>query len=134
MSVEIDVPVVICATRKKSVTEVERYEDENGNTILVETLWRNGEFQITPASEYEVNYINENLGDKDGSEFDINTFIEWEMQGTFDGCSMDFRGDTEKIEEAQEDDDFYYHTWLEENGYEHVDTEYYIYNGIELVE
>jgi len=133
--IPIDKPVLVRAKNKKSLVEVERYEDENYNEITVTTLWRNGEFQITCDSLKEARLLQDYFNCKDGTEINLyEEFSDVEMCGTFDGISVDFEGDCELLEEAQEtDDDFYYSTWLEENGYEHTDTEYYIYGPVEYV-
>lgn len=124
--IPINEPVIVCAKNKKSVVEVERYEKDY-NEIIVTTLWRNGEFKITCEGLGEARLLEEYFNCKDGTEINLyEEFSDVEMQGTFDGISVDFDGDTELLEEAQEDDDFYYSSWLEDNGYEHVDTEYFI--------
>lgn len=124
--------VLVCAKNKKSLVEVERYEDGNYNEITVTTLWRNGEFLITCDNLKDARQLEEYFNCKDDTEINLyEEFSDVEMQGTFDGISVDFGGDCELLEEAQEnDDDFYYSTWLEDNGYEHVDTEYYIYGPV----
>lgn len=129
--IPIDEPVIICAKNKKSVVEVERYEKDY-NEIIVRTLWRNAEFKITCEGLGEARLLEEYFNCKEGTEIDLyGEFSDVEMQGTFDGIGVDFDGDTELLEEAQEnDEDFYYSTWLEDNGYEHVDTEYFIYGPV----
>lgn len=129
--IPIGEPVLICAKHKKSLIEVERYENDY-NEIIVTTLWRNGEFQITCEGLAEARLLEEYFNCKEGKEINLyEEFSDVEMHGTFDGISVDFDGDCEELEEAQEnDEDFYYSTWLEENGYEHVDTEYFIYGPV----
>lgn len=129
--IEVDKSYVIEARWKKRVSEVEFYE-KNDDVILYDTLWRNGEFRVTPATQGECDYIQKfiDLEDDSFDEFDLNTFYEMEMDGTFDGISTDFRGDiTEEIQDELEDSELSVHEYLtEELGYEHTDTEYYI-NG-----
>lgn len=133
--IPLDEQVLICAKHKKSLVEREIYE-KDGDELFVDTLWRNGEFAITCHALSEARLLEDHFKTTDHNmELCLNDhFDEWEMHGTFDGCSMDFYGDgSEEIEQAQEegDDDWYYHTWLEENGWEQVDTKYYIYGGVE---
>jgi len=131
--IPIDEPVLIRAKNKKSVVEVERYQRDD-DEILVSTLWRNGEFSITCTSLKEARFLQEMFNQKDPVEVNLNYFEDWEMLGTFDGISVDFLGDSEDITEAQErEDDFAYWSWLEENGWEHIDTEYFIYGAVEYV-
>ena len=135
--IEIDKSYIIEARFKKRVTEVEFYENAD-NTILYDTLWRNGEFRVTPATEGECNYIQKfiDLDEDSFEEFDLNTFYEMEMEGTFDGCSTDFRGDiTEELQDEIYDSDLSVHEYLtEELDYEHTDTEYYINGPIDVRE
>lgn len=131
--IEVDKCYVIEARWKKRVSEVEFYEKDD-DVILYDTLWRNGEFRVTPATQGECDYIQRfiDLEDDSFDEFDLNTFYEMEMDGTFDGISTDFRGDiTEELEDQiyVGTGELSVHEYLtEELGYEHTDTEYYI-NG-----
>ena len=135
--IEIDKSYIIEARFKKRVSEVEFYEKDN-DTILYDTLWRNGEFRVTPATEGECNYIQKfiDLDEDSFDEFDLNTFYDMEMSGTFDGISTDFRGDvTEELEDQiyVGTGELSVHEYLtEELGYEHTDTEYYINGPIDV--
>ena len=134
--IEINKHYIIEARFKKRVTEVEFYE-KNDDTILYDTLWRNGEFRIVPATTGECEYIQKfiDLYEDSFEEFDLNTFYEMEMDGTFDGCSTDFRGDiTEELQEEIYESDLSVHEFLEELDYEHTDTEYYINGPIDVRE
>lgn len=139
MNIEIDKSYIIEARFKKRVSEVEFYEKDN-DTILYDTLWRNGEFRVTPATEGECNYIQKfiDLDEDSFDEFDLNTFYDMEMSGTFDGISTDFRGDvTEELEDQiyVGTGEISVHEYLtEELGYEHTDTEYYINGPIDVRE
>ena len=84
--IEIGKHYIIEARFKKRVTEVEFYE-KNDDTILYDTLWRNGEFRIEPATQGECEYIQKfiDLDEDSFEEFDLNTFYSMEMDGTFDG-------------------------------------------------
>lgn len=135
--IEIDKHYIIEARFKKRVTEVEFYE-KNDDTILYDTLWRNGEFRIAPATQGECDYIQKfiDLDEDSFEEFDLNTFYSMEMDGTFDGCSTDFRGDiTEELEDEINESDLSVHEYLTEDlEYEHTDTEYYINGPIDVRE
>lgn len=139
MNIEIDKSYIIEARFKKRVSEVEFYEKDD-DTILYDTLWRNGEFRVTPATEGECNYIQKfiDLDEDSFDEFDLNTFYDMEMSGTFDGISTDFRGDvTEELEDQiyVGTGELSVHEYLtEELGYEHTDTEYYINGPIDVRE
>jgi hypothetical protein len=135
--IEIGKHYIIEARFKKRVTEVEFYE-KNDDTILYDTLWRNGEFRIEPATTGECEYIQKfiDLDEDSFEEFDLNTFYSMEMDGTFDGCSTDFRGDiTEELQEEIDESDLSVYEYLtEELEYEHTDTEYYINGPIDVRE
>ena len=134
--IEIGKQYIVEARFKKRVTEVEFYEN-NDNTILYDTLWRNGEFRIEPSTQGECDYIQKfiDLDEDSFEEFDLNTFYSMEMEGTFDGCSTDFRGDiTEELQEEIYESDLSVHEFLEELDYEHTDTEYYINGPIDVRE
>jgi hypothetical protein len=139
MNIEIDKSYIIEARFKKRVSEVEFYEKDD-DTILYDTLWRNGEFRVIPATEGECNYIQKfiDLDEDSFDEFDLNTFYDMEMSGTFDGISTDFRGDvTEELEDQiyVGTGELSVHEYLtEELGYEHTDTEYYINGPIDVRE
>jgi len=135
--IEIDKHYIIESRFKKRVTEVEFYE-KNDDTILYDTLWRNGEFRVVPATQGECDYIQKfiDLDENSYDEFDLNTFYSMEMEGTFDGCSTDFRGDiTEDLQEQIDESDLSVYEYLtEELDYEHTDTEYYINGPIDVEE
>ena len=137
--IEIDKHYVIEARFKKRVSEVEFYEKDD-DTILYDTLWRNGEFRVTPATQGECDYIQKfiDLDEDSFDEFDLNTFYDMEMDGTFDGISTDFRGDiTEELEDQiyVGTGELSVHEYLtEELDYEHTDTEYYINGPIDVRE
>ena len=137
MNIEIDKSYIIEARFKKRVSEVEFYEKDD-DTILYDTLWRNGEFKVTPATEGECNYIQKfiDLDENSFDEFDLNTFYDMEMYGTFDGISADFRGDmTMDLEDEVLSSELSVHEYLtEELDYEHTDTEYYINGPIDVRE
>ena len=137
MNIEIGKHYIIEASFKKRVTEVEFYK-KNDETILFDTLWRNGEFRIEPTLQGECDYIQKFIDlDKDShDEFDLNVFVSMEMEGTFDGCSTHFRGNiTKDLQDQIYESDLSVHEYLtEELKYEHTDTEYYINGPIDVRE
>lgn len=133
--IPLDEPVVICAKNKKSVVEVEYWQKIDGDDeICITTLWRNGEFSITCRTLHEARYLENLFNTKEQDKTELGFFEDWEMLGTFDGISTDFDGDCELLIEAEENEpDFYYPQWLEENGWDHIDTQYYIYGAVQYV-
>ena len=123
---------------KKTSRRFSTYINENDETILFDTLWRNGEFRIEPTLQGECDYIQKFIDlDKDShDEFDLNVFVSMEMEGTFDGCSTYFRGNiTKDLQDQIYESDLSVHEYLtEELKYEHTDTEYYINGPIDVRE
>lgn len=138
IEIEIGKEYLVEHAIKKSVTEVETYEKEY-DTLQITTLWRGGEFVVTPQTEEEVDLLEQFQDGVEGETLCMNDFEEMEMSGTFDGCSEDFSGDVpenfdEELEKAWDEDDLSRHEYLEENGWDHTDTEYFIYGQIEVSE
>ena len=138
IEIEIGKEYLVEHAIKKSVTEVETYEKEY-DTLQITTLWRGGEFVVTPQTEEEEDLLEQFQDGVEGESLCMNDFEEMEMSGTFDGCSEDFSGDVpenfdEELEKAWDDDDLSRHEYLEENGWDHTDTEYFIYGQIEVSE
>ena len=134
--IEIGKEYIVENAIKKSVIEVETYE-KGYDTLLVETLWRGGEFVVTPQDEEEAQLLRDFEDGVDGQTLNMSSFQEMEMSGTFDGCSEDYTGDVpenfdELLEEAWDKDDMCRHEYLEENGWDQTNTEYYIYGQIEI--
>jgi len=133
--VKIGEKYIVEARFKKRVSQVEFFEDSDGKEILYDTVWRNGEFLIEPKSEHEVKYIQKfiDLPESSFEEFDLNSFEEAEMRGTFDACSDDFRGDiTNEIRDSIDDSGQTVYEYLTENDWDHNDTEYYITGSIDV--
>ena len=138
IEIEIGKEYLVEHAIKKSVTEVETYEKEY-DTLQITTLWRGGEFVVTPQTEEEVDLLEQFQDGVEGETLCMNDFEEMEMSGTFDGCSEDFSGDVpenfdEELDKAWDEDDLSRHEYLEENGWDHTDTEYFIYGQIEVSE
>ena len=93
---------IIEPKNKKSVIEYEHYVREDGARIVVETLWRGGEFKLTvPETESEIKELLGDSYDEDDVEYytwipdEDDTYVEledfqYEMLGTFDGCAEDY--------------------------------------------
>ena len=138
IEIEIGKEYLVEHAIKKSVTEVETYEKEY-DTLQITTLWRGGEFVVTPQTDEEVDLLEQFRDGVEGETLCMNDFEEMEMSGTFDGCSEDFSGDVpenfdEELEKAWDEDDLSRHEYLEENGWDQTDTEYFIYGQIEVSE
>ena len=138
IEIEIGKEYLVEHAIKKSVTEVETYEKEY-DTLQITTLWRGGEFVVTPQTDEEVDLLEQFQDGVEGETLCMNDFEEMEMSGTFDGCSEDFSGDVpenfdEELDKAWDEDDLSRHEYLEENGWDHTDTEYFIYGQIEVSE
>jgi hypothetical protein len=134
---EVGKQYIIEARFKKRVTEVEFFEKDD-NEILVDTVWRNAEFRVE-MHEDDVEYIQKfiDLDEESFDEFSLDALTGYfEMESTWDGCSMDLsRGDwtEELVEQVQEDEEPYY-VYLEENGWDQTDTQYYVNGPIDIRE
>ena len=134
--IEIGKEYIVENAIKKTVSEVETYE-KGYDTLQVTTLWRGGEFTVTPQDEDEVEMLRVFEDGVEGETLCMSDFQEMEMSGTFDGCSEDFTGDVpdgfeEQLDEAWENDDMCRHEYLESQGWDQTDTEYFIYGQIEI--
>lgn len=93
---------IITPKTKKSLFELQHYVREDGARIVVETTWRGGEFKLTvPETETEIKELLGDSYDEDDVEYyswlpeDDDDYVElddyqYEMLGTFDGCSEDY--------------------------------------------
>ena len=93
---------IITPKTKKSLFELQHYVREDGARIVVETTWRGGEFKLTvPETEAEIKELLGDSYDEDDVEYyswlpeDDDDYVElddyqYEMLGTFDGCSEDY--------------------------------------------
>ena len=88
IEIEIGKEYLVEHAIKKSVTEVETYEKEY-DTLQITTLWRGGEFVVTPQTEEEVDLLEQFQDGVEGETLCMNDFEEMEMSGTFDGCSVE---------------------------------------------
>jgi len=125
---------------KKSVEEVETVSDTKGRSVSIATLWRSGDFYITPVNEEEeIELLAEDLDD--AYVFEVTGYIEWELDSTWDGCSEDytFYGFTEEEEEALReriDEEGWYDVLCVDGDFDTEDLKIFIHNGVivELVE
>ena len=79
--IELGKTYEVCAYWKKSLTEIEMYENESAKKKLnTEVLWRNGTFIVTPQSEEEVQYLQESLGEDGEIDYDDYEVCElWDI-------------------------------------------------------
>lgn len=145
MQIEIGKSYSVSAHWKKSLVENETWANENGQLIIVSTLWRNGTFIITPQNEFEVEQLQEHLDNAGKTDFngelEIFDFEDVEFDSTFDGIStdLDFLGTYEWTDEEKEKiEEGYYEDWstyLEtELNMDSDGCEYTIVGGIEVEE
>lgn len=107
-------------TTKKSIEEIETWKKDD-EYVTITTLWRGGSYTI------ETDEILESTED---------TFVvsDYEIAdlSVYDGCSMDFEGNlADEVEHLYEDGGY---MEIETAGWDHVDTETIIYNGVEIRE
>lgn len=141
--IELGKTYEVCAYWKKSLTEIEMYENESAKKKLnTEVLWRNGTFLVTPQSEEEVQYLQESLGE-DGEIWDYDDYEVCELWDTYDGCAEDFvfygnyftEEEQDKLNddyEAQLESDNWQsrYGFLTEQGYESLGCNWQIHGGI----
>ena len=136
MKFEIGKEYVIGNKYKKSVEEFSFLNKEK-NRMVIEILWRSGEWLVTPQNEDEC----EILQDAYDNESDMEVcFEEMEFLYTDDGIYEEFKfyGDIAFDEDEQERlREGYYdegYCFLEEEGYTELDPETYIIGGIRAEE
>jgi hypothetical protein len=136
MKFEIGKEYVIGNKYKKSVEEFSFLNREK-DRMVIEILWRSGEWLVTPQDEDEC----EILQDAYDNESDMEVcFQEMEFLYTDDGIYEEFKfyGDVEFNEDEQERlKEGYYdegYCFLEEEGFIELDPEVYIIGGIRAEE
>lgn len=134
MKIEIGKTYRMMNACKKSVVEIE-YRKKGNKQAVIETCWRSGSWNVTPMYEEEVIYLQEGLN---GDPIEIYEFEEIEFLETWDGCSEDWEfyniddeSEQEEIQEGWWEDG---HMWFDDNGWEELDPEVIIHNGIVLEE
>ena len=55
--IEVGKKYLIKTKIKKSVTQIEFFENSSGKTIFYDTVYRSGEFMVMPGDEDEVKYL-----------------------------------------------------------------------------
>ena len=118
------------AANKKCVRLSDCYEHDNGDEVWLQKIYRNGAFIITPQDWDECDAIQAAL---DGDVISLDEFSEWEFDSLYDLCSEDSIGDTEKMDEALDTDDWDdEEEWLENNDFNNTKSFYEIQDGIIL--
>ena len=124
---------------KKSVVESEFFTHSAHNgSIEVTVVWRGGEYYINieEDSTDELEAIEEAMKNPEES-FEVSSFIGWELDNTWDGCSEDiyFHGtelDEEAFQEAYYEDGWEY--LVDQQGWQPSDCEVWIQNGVIITE
>tara|TARA_B110000977_G_C10992667_1_gene460558 strand:+ start:790 stop:1212 length:423 start_codon:yes stop_codon:yes gene_type:complete len=121
------------AANKKCVRISECYEHDNGDEIWLERVYRNGVFFITLQDWDECDRLQAAILALGGKDILIDEFSEWEFDSVYDLCSEDSMGDTEKMYEALDTDDWDdEEEWLENNDFHITKSFYEIQDGIIL--
>lgn len=152
MKIEVGKTYEVNAYFKKSLFEIEQYKnEETGQMLNTEIMWRNGTFYIKVMNEDEAEELQSCLyieGEQEEPEiWDFESYEACEMDSTFDGCSEEFvfYGNhfteeeqdqlNEDFDEQMESDDWMSrYEWLQERGFDSWGCNWQIHGGIEAVE
>jgi len=152
MKIEVGKTYEINAYFKKSMFEIEQFKnEETGQMLNTEIMWRNGTFYIKVMNEDEAEELQSCLyieGEQEEPEiWDFESFEACEMDSTFDGCSEEFvfYGNhfteeeqdqlNEEFDEQMESDDWMSrYEWLENRGFDSWGCNWQVHGGIEAVE
>ena len=152
MKIEVGKTYEINAYFKKSMFEIEQFKnEETGQMLNTEIMWRNGTFYIKVMNEDEAEELQSCLyieGEQEEPEiWDFESYEACEMDSTFDGCSEEFvfYGNhfteaeqdqlNEEFDEQMESDDWMSrYEWLEERGFDSWGCNWQVHGGIEAVE
>ena len=152
MKIEVGKTYEICAYFKKSMFEIEQFKnEETGQMLNTEIMWRNGTFFVKVMNEEEAEELQSCLyieGEQEEPEiWDFESFEACEMDSTFDGCSEDFvfygthfteeEQDqlNEDFDEQMESDDWMgRYEFLESKGFDSWGCNWQVHGGIEAVE
>lgn len=152
MKIEVGKTYEVNAYFKKSLFEIEQYKnEETGQMLNTEIMWRNGTFYIKVMNEDEAEELQSCLyieGEQEEPEiWDFESYEACEMDSTFDGCSEEFvfYGNhfteeeqdqlNEDFDEQMESDDWMSrYEWLEERGFDSWGCNWQVHGGIEAVE
>lgn len=139
--IEVGKRYAITPKYKKSVEEVEFFTSDDGEKLItVSTVWRGGDYYITPVDEDEAEMLQDYLSEDNEDEIEITAFGEWELGSTWDGITVEFGFQGKYVWTEEEESDLTekleedYCTYLEEAGYDSTDCEIYIYNGVNVEE
>jgi len=125
---------------KKSVEEIETVTDGTSKSVSISTLWRTGDYFITPENEKEEAELTASNRDN-VYVFEVTAYTNWELDSTWDGCGEDytFFGFT-VVEEfdlrERFDEDGWYDVLCSEGDFYTDGIEIFIHDGVivELVE
>jgi hypothetical protein len=152
MKIEVGKTYEINAYFKKSMFEIEQFKnEETGQMLNTEIMWRNGTFYIKVMNEDEAEELQSCLyieGEQEEPEiWDFESYEACEMDSTFDGCSEEFvfYGNhfteeeqdqlNEEFDEQMESDDWMSrYEWLENRGFDSWGCNWQVHGGIEAVE
>lgn len=141
IKIEIGKTYEISCMNKKSVYELEYWTDNDNdkNRVKTETMWRNGEWLITPQDEDEVEMLTAAMTQGDSDWFEPQAFQENEFLECWDGCSFDmeileFDGDEEAREQLEENVYEEGTGYFFDNNWDTVDCEYLFYGPIAVEE
>lgn len=137
VKIEIGKTYEISCMNKKSVYELEYWTDNDNdkNRVKTETMWRNGEWLITPQDEDEVEMLTAAMTQGDSDWFEPQAFQENEFLECWDGCSFDmeileFDGDEDAREQLEENVYEEGTGYFFDNNWDTVDCEYLFYGPI----
>lgn len=141
VKIEIGKTYEISCMNKKSVYELEYWTDNDNdkNRVKTETMWRNGEWLITPQDEDEVEMLTDAMNQEDTDWFEPQAFQENEFLECWDGCSFDmeileFDGDEDAREQLEENVYEEGTGYFFDNNWDTVDCEYLFYGPIAVEE
>ena len=129
MNIEIGKDYRVQNKFKKGFVEREVFkENDTGDVVIIETLWRQGTFIVTIVDEEERALLEQYQGDDQQGDIEVAEFSEIEFVDSWDECANDVavrlvEEDEDRKEEIQELVEDEGHEWLMENNYDHWDME-----------
>jgi hypothetical protein len=152
MKIEVGKTYEINAYFKKSMFEIEQFKnEETGQMLNTEIVWRNGTFFVKVMNEEEAEELQNCLyieGEQEEPEiWDFESYEACEMDSTFDGCAEDFvfygtyfteeeqdQLNEDYDEQLDSDDWVSRYEFLEERGFDSWGCNWQVHGGIEAVE
>eukprot|EP00941_MAST-03F_sp_MAST-3F-sp1_P005693 g5693.t1 len=145
--VKIGKTYIVSASYKKSLLEIERFKDEGGREVSIETWWRNGCYTVKVKNQVEADLLQKCIGNY-SSVWSSEDYDDLELDHTSDGCMEEFtfNEETWPREEEMENlsEEFEANLvgeewltrfeWLERKGFESLGCRYEIHNGIDVEE